>query len=95
MDIEETNTPPPSEDRCKQLRKILHELSNLTTAVLISTGLLAKLLRGDQQQRYADNIADAGERSAALLRQARALLNTEANAGSVEVSGLAGTQWFR
>lgn len=95
MAIEELNSPLAAEERCLQLRRILHELSNLTTGVLISTGLLTQFLRGDERQRYVENIADAGERSAALLREARALLHPEGNATVPEVAGLAGTESFR
>ena len=55
----------------------MHELSNVTTGILISSGLLAQLLTGDKRRRYCEQINEAGERSAALVRQARALLHPE------------------
>jgi signal transduction histidine kinase len=63
--------------RCLELRKLVHELSNVTTGILISSGLLTKLLAGDQRCRYSEQINQAGERTATLVRQARALLHPE------------------
>lgn len=63
--------------RCLELRKLIHELSNVTTGLLISSGLLTKLLAGDQRCRYSEQINQAGERTATLVRQARALLHPE------------------
>jgi signal transduction histidine kinase len=63
--------------RCLELRKLMHELSNVTTGILISSGLLAQLLAGDTRRRYCEQINEAGERTAALVRQARALLYPE------------------
>lgn len=63
--------------RCLELRKLMHELSNVTTGILISSGLLAQLLIDDKRIRYCEQINEAGERSAVLVRQARALLHPE------------------
>ncbi len=60
--------------RCLELRKLMHELSSITTGILISSGLLAQLHAGDKHRRYCEQINEAGERTAALVRQARALL---------------------
>jgi hypothetical protein len=43
----------------------------------MSSGLLTKLLAGDQRCRYSEQINQAGERTATLVRQARALLHPE------------------
>lgn len=60
--------------QCLELRKLLHELSNVTTGMLISAGLLERLLTGDARHRYCEQINQAGERTAVLVREARALL---------------------
>jgi signal transduction histidine kinase len=70
-----------SRKRDLELRRIVHELSNVTTGVLISAGLLSELLQQDDpRHRYSEEIREAGERSAALLREARALLYEGAGA---------------
>ena len=58
-----------NEERCLELRKLTHELSNVTTGILISSGLLAQLLAGDERRRYCEQINEAGERTAALVRR--------------------------
>ena len=63
--------------RCLELRKLVHELNNVTTGILISAGLLTQLLAGDARRRYSEQINQAGERTATLLREARALLHPE------------------
>ena len=63
--------------RCLELRKLTHELSNVTTGMLIATGLLRQLLAGDARCHYCEQINQAGERTAALVRQVRALLHPE------------------
>jgi signal transduction histidine kinase len=63
--------------QCLELRKLMHELSNVTTGMLISAGLLTRLLAGDERSRYCERINEAGERTAVLIRQARALLHPE------------------
>jgi signal transduction histidine kinase len=63
--------------RCLELRKLTHELSNVTTGLLISAGLLRQLLVGDERHRYCEQINEAGERTAALVREVRALLHPE------------------
>ncbi len=63
--------------QCLELRKLIHELSNSTTGMLISSGLLAQLLAGDERRRYCEQINEAGERTASLVREVRALLHPE------------------
>lgn len=58
----------------EQLRHLLHELSNLLTGVLVTGGLLRIALKGDRRERYAADVCEGGERGAALVREARALL---------------------
>lgn len=60
-----------------ELRRLLHELSNVTTGMLMSAGLLEQLLAGDVRRRYCAQINEAGERTADLVRDARALLQQE------------------
>ena len=66
-----------SGERCLELRKLTHELSNVTTGMLMASGLLAQALAGDGRLRYCEQINEAGERTAALVREVRALLQTE------------------
>ena len=63
--------------QCLELRKLIHELNNTTTGILISSGLLTQLLAGDQRCRYSEQINQAGERTATLVREVRALLHPE------------------
>jgi nitrogen-specific signal transduction histidine kinase len=60
-------------DRDK-LRSILHELSNSLTGMLVTSGLLRQALKGDCRERYSQELCEGGERSAALVREARSLL---------------------
>jgi signal transduction histidine kinase len=63
--------------RCLELRKLMHELSNVTTGMLFSSGLLMQLLAGDERCHYCEQINQAGERTATLVREMRALLHPE------------------
>ncbi len=63
-------------ERCLELRKLTHELSNAATGMLMASGLLAQALAGDGRLRYCEQINEAGERTAALVRELRALLQT-------------------
>jgi nitrogen-specific signal transduction histidine kinase len=60
-------------DRDK-LRSILHELSNALTGMLVASGLLRQAMKGDRREQYAHEICEGGERSTALVREARNLL---------------------
>jgi len=46
--------------RCLELRQLMHELSNVTTGMLISSGLLSRLLAGDERCPKPDEIRNAG-----------------------------------
>jgi hypothetical protein len=59
-----------------KLQFVLHELSNLLTGILVSGGLLRQQLNGDRRQHHAQEVCEAGERSAALVREARLLLTS-------------------
>jgi len=63
-------------ERWLELRELTHELSNVTTGMLMASGLLALALAGDRRLRYREQINEAGERTAALVREVRALLQT-------------------
>ena len=57
-----------------KLRFILHELSNLLTGMLVAGGLLRQSMKDDPRSHYADDVCEAGERGATLVREARNLL---------------------
>lgn len=59
----------------QELRKILHELANLFTAILITSGLL-QMKSGDAEccERYSRELLETGERGAVLVREARSIL---------------------
>lgn len=65
-----------SGEQVVKLRGILHDLSNVVTGVLVSGGLLKQALAGDSREIYAARLCEAGERGAALVRDARALCTT-------------------
>lgn len=58
----------------EQLRHVMHELSNLLTGIMVTGGLLQMSLQGDRRQHYAAEICEGSERSASLVREARAML---------------------
>ena len=58
----------------ERLRTILHDLSNVMTGVLVSGGLLRLALHDDFRNHHAEKVCEAGERGAALVREARTLL---------------------
>ncbi len=61
-------------DDVRQLRHLLHEMANVFTGVMVSGGLLQQALRGDQRQRYSNEICNGVERGAVLVREARQIL---------------------
>jgi nitrogen-specific signal transduction histidine kinase len=61
----------------EKLRLILHELSNALTGMLVAGGLLRQAMKGDRREHYAQEICDGGERSTALIREARSLLTPQ------------------
>jgi len=58
-----------------ELRRTLHELANLFTAILITSGLL-KMAGCDAERlnRYSVELLESGERGAVLVREARSML---------------------
>lgn len=62
------------EPTSEQLQRILHDLSNLLTGIMVTGGLLQLGLQGDRRQHYAAEICEGSERGATLVREARALL---------------------
>jgi hypothetical protein len=64
---------------CLELRRTLHELANLFTAILITSGLL-KLAGSDAErlERYSRELLESGERGAVLVREARSMLTPAA-----------------
>ena len=62
------------EPNAEQLQRMLHDLSNLLTGILVTAGLLQLALQGDRRQHYAVEICAGSERGATLVREARALL---------------------
>jgi len=57
-----------------RLRKIMHELSNVATGLLISAGLMAQSSPPSELRRYCEQISEAAERGAELVRESRRLL---------------------
>jgi hypothetical protein len=57
-----------------EMRAMLHELANVFTGILISSGLLAQKLDGTGEAGLARDVCDLGGRGSELVRQARALL---------------------
>jgi len=53
------------------MRHCLHELANVFTGVMLSSGLLCQYLEGGSLQHYATDIAEGGERGCALVRELR------------------------
>jgi nitrogen-specific signal transduction histidine kinase len=60
--------------KSRQLREILHDLSNVLTGISVTGGLLQLALQGDRRRHYAVDICAETERSAKLVRRGRSLL---------------------
>jgi len=58
----------------RDMRHRLHELANVFTGVMLSSGLLGQYLEGGSLQRYATDIAEGAERGSALVRELRSQL---------------------
>lgn len=65
-----------SEFNIQRYRWYLHELSGLLTAVLINGQLLNEKLVGDPRQYYTQQVCEAAERGAAVIRELRAALHS-------------------
>ncbi len=62
------------EPTTEQLQRILHDLSNLLTGIMVTGGLLQLSLQGDRRQHYVTEICEGSERGAVLVREARTML---------------------
>jgi len=60
--------------RVAEMRSMLHELANVFTGILITSGLLAEKLKGNDEAKFAQSLSDLGERGSGLVHDARALL---------------------
>ena len=58
----------------QSMRHCLHELANVFTGVMLSSGLLGQYLEGGSLQHYATDITEGGERGSALVRELRSQL---------------------
>ncbi len=58
----------------RDMRHRLHELANVFTGVMLSSGLLGQYLEGGSLQHYATDITEGGERGSALVRELRSQL---------------------
>src|SRR3954466_785564 len=60
----------------QEMQRVLHDLSNTLTGLLMNAGLLSLALRSNERlRRYADDIHESATRSADLLRQVRLMLD--------------------
>jgi len=62
------------EEEVKRLRHLLHEMANVFTGMLVTSGLLHHALEGDLRQRYTAELCTGGDRGAELVREARQIL---------------------
>lgn len=58
----------------RDMRHCLHELANVFTGVMLSSGLLGRYLEGGSLQHYATDITEGGERGSTLVRELRSQL---------------------
>jgi len=58
----------------RDMRHRLHELANVFTGVMLSSGLLGQYLEGSPLQHYATDIMEGGERGSAMVRELRSQL---------------------
>jgi hypothetical protein len=61
-------------ERVAEMRSMFHELANVFTGILITSGLLAEKLAESEDEKFANALLDLGERGSGLVREARALL---------------------
>jgi len=77
----------PDKFDTESLRRVLHDLSNTMTGLLMNAGLLNITLRGnDKLRRYAEEIAAAGEHSAMLVKEARNMVAAGNSSTTSEVT---------
>src|SRR3954454_13507856 len=59
----------------QEMQRVLHDLSNTLTGLLMNAGLLSLALRSNERlRRYADDIHESATTSADLLRRVRIML---------------------
>jgi signal transduction histidine kinase len=59
----------------EEMQRVLHDLSNTLTGLLMNAGLLSLALRSNERlRRYADDIYESATRGAELLRHARSIM---------------------
>jgi hypothetical protein len=60
----------------QEMQRVLHDLSNTLTGLLMNAGLLSLALRGNERlRRYADDIHESATTSADLLRRVRIMFD--------------------
>ena len=60
----------------QEMERVLHDLSNTLTGLLMNAGLLSLALRSNERlRRYADDIHESATASADLLRRVRIMLD--------------------
>ena len=69
----------------QELERVLHDLSNTLTGLLMNAGLLSVSLRNNERlSRLAVGIHESATRSAELLREARRMTNSREIASKVD-----------
>jgi nitrogen-specific signal transduction histidine kinase len=56
------------------MRRLIHELANVLTGVMISGGLLSQYLEGNALRSYASGVCEGCERGGVLVRELRSQL---------------------
>ena len=56
------------------MRRLMHELANVLTGVMISGGLLAQYLEGNTLRHYAAGVCEGCERGCGVVRELRSQL---------------------
>src|SRR3954454_25146271 len=70
----------------EEMQRVLHDLSNTLTGLLMNAGLLSLALRSNERlRRYADDIHESATASADLLRRVRIIL--EGDGTAMEAAG--------
>ena len=70
--------------KSQEIERVLHDLSNTLTGLLMNAGLLSLALRSNERlRRYADEIRVSATHSADLLRQARLMIDEAESASEM------------
>lgn len=68
----------------QEMQRVLHDLSNTLTGLLMNAGLLSLALRSNAHlRRYADDIHESATHGADLLRQAQLMIESGETAATV------------